>query len=190
MEGPHGPQTQVHEGICAAAYRPQHERRYFTLRSQRKIGSSAGKLSPMIQLHSCLSEELGGEAHIFGTVHAPEPQFLFMALEEVQRLLELLHGTVKRRREEKDPQIPGVTRIENLNPNTILASLISFHAAAVVVADDGCAGLRLLRIHNVLKSWRWGAIADSVPASADFRPEIRTTLVYSNGGTQRLKSVF
>jgi hypothetical protein len=142
----------------------------------------------MIQLHSCLSEELGGEAHIFGSVHAPEPQFLFMALEEVQRLLELLHGTVKRRSEEEDPQIPSVTRVENLDSNTILTSLISFHAATVVVADDGCAGRRLLRIHKVLRSWRWGAMADSVPVSVGFQREVRTTVVHWNSGSPKLKS--
>src|SRR5580704_11855097 len=60
--------------------------------------------------------------------------------------------------------------VENLDSNAILASLVSFHAAAVVIADCGCAGGRLLRIHRILRSRRWGAMAEHVPISAGFRP--------------------
>jgi hypothetical protein len=81
-----------------------------------------------------------------------------------------------------------VARVEDLDSNTILACLISFHAAAVVVADNGCAGWRLLRDHKVLRSWRWGAIADSVPVSVGFQPEIRTTVGHSNSGSPKLKT--
>jgi hypothetical protein len=85
-----------------------------------------------------------------------------VALEEVQTLLKLLHGAVEGRSQEEDPQIPGVARVENLDSYAILAGLISFHTAAVVVADGGRSSWSLLRIHKVLRSWRrgWVAIQD------------------------------
>jgi len=122
--------------------------------------SSAGKFGALIQLHPRLAEELGGEAHVFGAIHAPEPEFLLVPLEKVQTLLELLHGSVKRRSEEVNREIPGVPRVENLDSNAIFARLIAFHAAAVVIADGGCASRRLLRVHKVLRFRRWGAMAE------------------------------
>src|SRR5580704_12905229 len=55
----------------------------------------------------------------------------------MQRGLKLLHGTVKRRRQIEDRQIPSVTRVLNANPHAILAALILFDAATIVVANSG-----------------------------------------------------
>src|ERR1700723_1143508 len=130
----------------SAAHRPKHKRRDFALRSQRKIGGSARKLRAMVQLHSCLAEKLGGEAHVFGAVDAPEPQLPLMTLEEVQGLFQLLHSAVKRRREKENPQIPGVAGVKDLDADAVFAGLIAFHAATVVVADGGRASGRLLSV--------------------------------------------
>jgi len=79
----------------SAAHRAQDEGWDFALRRQGKIGGSARKFSAVIQFEPCLAEELGGEAHILGAVDSPEPKLLLMALQEVERLFELLHGPVK-----------------------------------------------------------------------------------------------
>src|SRR5208282_1384512 len=124
----------------------------------------------MIQLHPGLAEELGREAHIFCTVDTPKPELLLMALQEVQRLFQLFHGAVKRRSEKENSEVPGVTGVKDLDSDAIFAGLISFHAAAVVIADGGCARRHLLGIHKVLRSWRWAAMAVTIPVSAGSRP--------------------
>ena len=79
----------------SAADRAEDERRDLALRRQGKIGGAARKFGTVIQFQPCLAEELGGKAHILGAVDSPEPELLLMALEEVERLFELLHGPVK-----------------------------------------------------------------------------------------------
>src|SRR6476646_1758957 len=150
----------IHGFSQSPADRSQHERGDLALRRQGEIGSSAGKFGALIKFHPRLAQELGGESHVFGAVHAPETEFLLVPLEKVQTFLELLHGPVKRGSEEVNREIPGVPGVEDLDSNAILAGLVAFHAAAVVIADGGCASRRLLLVHKVLRFRRWGAIAE------------------------------
>jgi hypothetical protein len=71
-----------------------------------------------------------------------------MALEKVERLLELLHGPVKRRSQEEYSEIPRMARIENADSNAVLAGLVSFHAAKIVVPDGCCASWCFLGAHK------------------------------------------
>jgi len=41
-----------------------------------------------------------------------------------------------------------VARVKDLDANTVFPGLVSFHAAAVIVADHEIAGLGLLRVHK------------------------------------------
>src|SRR4029077_13490803 len=70
-----------------------------------------------------------------GSIHAPEPELFFIALEEVQAFLELFHGAIERAGQEINAERPGVARIMHLNAHTVFAPLIAFHAAAVVITS-------------------------------------------------------
>ena len=121
----------------AAAHRPKNKGGDLALRSQRNAGGFFWKFNAAVKLQSRLFEELSRKAHIFRAVHTPEPQLLFLALQEIQALLELLHGPVKGPGEKKDAELPGMTGVVNLNANTILAGLVQLDAAAVVVSNGG-----------------------------------------------------
>src|SRR6267142_144336 len=124
----------------SAAHRPQDKGGDLALRSQRDAGGFTWKFNTAVELQSRLFEKLSRKAHVFGAVHTPEPELLFLALQEIQALLELLHGPVEGPSEKKDAELPGVTGVVNLNANTILAALVELDAAAVVVSNGGSAG--------------------------------------------------
>src|ERR1700685_3137192 len=74
-----------------------------------------------------------------------------MALKEIQGLLELLHGAVEGRGQEEHAQRTSVTRIMNANADAILAALVLFHAAAIVIANSRSAGWH---VHSPIQnSW-------------------------------------
>ena len=119
----------------AAAHRAKNKRRNFPFGHQREIGGLPGKFPSPVKPETGFAEKLCGKTHVLGAVHAPKPEFLFMALQEVEGLFDLFHGAIEGRRQEKDAKNPGVTRIGRLNPNAIFAVLIAFHAATIVIAN-------------------------------------------------------
>jgi hypothetical protein len=108
------------------------------LRGQREVGGFARELGPLVQPHACFAQELRGKAHVFGAVNTPKPKLLFVALEEVERFLKLLHGAIEGRGEKEDTERPSMPRIVNPNADAVLATLVLLDAAAVVVADGRC----------------------------------------------------
>jgi len=84
-----------------ATHRAEHERWDLPLGQKRETSGLARKFSTAIQLKSSLAKKFRGKAHVFGAVNAPKPKLFFLALQEVQGLLELLHGPIKRGAEEK-----------------------------------------------------------------------------------------
>src|SRR6266404_3536248 len=141
----------------SASHRPQDKGGDLALRSQRDAGGFSWKFCAAVQLQSRLFEKLSRKAHVFGAVHTPEPQLLFLALQEIQALLELLHGPVKGRGEKKDAELPGVARVVHLNANTILASLVELDAAAVVVSNGGstCSHVRFTDLESSGAGFPW-----------------------------------
>ena len=91
-----------------AANRPKDEGRDIAFRLDGEVGGFARKFVAAVQVETGFLEKLGGEAQVCGAVHAPEPEFLFIALEEMEGLLELLHGAVEGGSKEEDGQSPGV----------------------------------------------------------------------------------
>jgi hypothetical protein len=79
----------------AAADGSEDKGRHGAFGRDGQVSGFAGKLGAFVQTHADFAEELGGKAHVFGAINAPEPQFLFVALQEVQRLFELLHGAIE-----------------------------------------------------------------------------------------------
>src|SRR5467141_3840211 len=124
----------------SAAHRPQDKGGNLALRSQRDAGGFSWKFSAAVELQSRLFEKLSRKAHVFGAVHTPKPQLLFLALEEIQALLELLHGPVKGPGKKKDTELPGVAGVVHLHANTVLARLVELNAATIVVSNGGSAG--------------------------------------------------
>src|SRR5271155_6188697 len=122
-----------------APHRSEDKRRHLAFRHQGQVRGLARKFPTTIQFQSSLAEELCRKAHIFGAVDAPEPELLFLALQEVQRLLKLFHGPIKGRSEEEDAQRPSVTGVGSLDPDAIFPALIAFHAATVFISNDGRA---------------------------------------------------
>ena len=121
----------------AAAHGAENEGGNIALGLDGEIGGFAGKFSAAVELQTTLAEEFGREARIGGAVNAPEPQLFLVALEELQRLLKLLHGAVEGTGKEEDAEGPGVPRVENAQADAILSPLIALNAAAIVVANCG-----------------------------------------------------
>src|SRR5215471_1076561 len=118
-----------------APHRGESECRHVLFGSDREARGLARELIAAVKAEPGFLQELSGEAQVFGAVHAPEPQLFFIPLEEVQTLFELFHGAVKGAGQEIDAKRPSMAGIVHLNTDAILASLIAFHAAAVVVTS-------------------------------------------------------
>ena len=85
----------VHRFCQIAPHGAQYESRNLPLGHQGQICRFARKFATTIKLQSRFAKELGGETHILGPVHSPEPQFFLVALQEVQALFELFHAAIK-----------------------------------------------------------------------------------------------
>jgi len=116
-----------------AAHRSQRESRHVLFGRDGQVGGLAGKLEAAIQAQAGFLEELGGEAQVFGAVHTPEPKLFLVALKEVESFLKLFHGAIERAGQEVDTERPGMAGVVHLDADAILATLIAFHAAAVIV---------------------------------------------------------
>jgi hypothetical protein len=108
-----------------------------TLRSGARVRLAplGGKLDAAVEAEAGFAQEFGGKAHVFGAVDAPEPQFLFVALQEIDGFLELLHGLIEAGSQVKDAEEPGVAGVADADAHAILPGLISLNGAAVIVAD-------------------------------------------------------
>jgi hypothetical protein len=78
-----------------APYGTQYEGWNLPLGHQGKVRSFAREFAAAIKFEARFAKEFGGEAHVLGAVHSPEPQLFFVALQEVQALFELLHAPIK-----------------------------------------------------------------------------------------------
>jgi hypothetical protein len=138
VAGGHG--TRCFDRLCKpAAHRTECESGNFAFRRHGKAGGLAGKFLAAVELHSGFFQEFGGKSQVFGTVHAPEPEFFFVALQEVKALFQLFHGAIEGAGKKIDGKGPCMAGIINLNTDAIFAGLIAFHAAAVVVSNDSCS---------------------------------------------------
>jgi hypothetical protein len=136
------------------------------LGSEREIGALRGKLDAAVEPEAGFAEEFGGKAHVFGAIDTPEPELFFVALEEIDRFFELLHGFIEIGSQEKDAQEPRVARVTDADAHTIFSGLIAFHGAAVIIADCGHSGWH--GTHQSLRVLALGGhllfLADSVRA--------------------------
>ena len=121
----------------ATTNRPKNESGNGALGFNRQGGCLTRKFEAAVQMQARLLQKLGREAEILGTIHAPEPELFFIALEKGECLFEFLHGPVKGRGEEENGQIPSMAGVLNPNSNTIFAGLIFFDAATVGVSNAG-----------------------------------------------------
>src|SRR5579859_722450 len=124
----------------SAAHRPENGGGHFSFRSQRNAGGPLGKFRAAVQPHAGLAQKLRGETHVFGALDSPEPQLVFLALQKVQRFLELLHGAVERRSQEVHVERPGMPRVMHAQPDAILARLVALHTAAIFIARGANSG--------------------------------------------------
>lgn len=116
-------------------------------------GSFPWEFIAAIELQAGVFQEFRGKTHILGAVYTPEPQLFLVALQEAQRLLELLHGSVKGGGQEEDAQRPSVTGILYPHPDTVFAGLVLFNAAAIVVARlrrTSCHGFKPFSREGIL----------------------------------------
>jgi hypothetical protein len=119
----------------AAAHWAEDEGGDVALRREGQIGALGRKLDAAVEAEAGFAEEFGGKAHVFRAVDAPEPQFLFVALQEIDGFLELLHGLVEAGGQVKDAEEPGVAGVADADAHAILPGLIALDGAAVIVAD-------------------------------------------------------
>lgn len=115
----------------------KHEGGHVPLRFEGKIGRLAGKLNAAIELKTGFLQEFCGKTEISGAVYTPKPELFLIALEEVERVLELFHGTVEGGGQEENTEAPGVAGVLDADADTVFAGLVALDAAAVVIADDG-----------------------------------------------------
>src|SRR5206468_7516226 len=59
--------------------------RHFPFGSQSYAGRPLREFCPAIQPHASLSQKLRRKAHVFSTVHTPEPELLLLPLQEIGR---------------------------------------------------------------------------------------------------------
>src|ERR1700735_1193821 len=85
-----------------AAYRSQQRGRYRTLALDAQLRNLPGEFPPAIQPQAELPKQVSGDVGVVRTLHPPEPQALFIFLQQLQRFLELLHGCIEGRCEEID----------------------------------------------------------------------------------------
>jgi hypothetical protein len=116
---------------------PEHKGGHITFGFDGKIGGFAGEFVAAVELQTGFPEEFSGEAQVFGSIDTPEPEFFFIALEEVEGLLEFFHGAIKRGGEEEDWEVPGMPWILRADADAIFAGLILFDGAAVVISNAG-----------------------------------------------------
>src|SRR5213082_62960 len=129
-----GGTNRVHRFGQSTAHRSENGRRNFSFRSQGNAGGPLGEFVSAVQPHAGFPEKLRRKAHVFGALHSPEPQLVFLPLQEIQRLFQSLHGAVKRGSQEVHIQRPGMPGIIRAKPHAILARLIAFNAAAIFIA--------------------------------------------------------
>jgi hypothetical protein len=86
---------RLHRFSQATAYRPQDSSRNGALRLESQAGGFAGEFDAAVEFHAGFAEKLDGKTHVFGAVDAPEPEFFFVALEKIERFLELFHGAIE-----------------------------------------------------------------------------------------------
>ena len=121
----------------ATTNRPKNESGNGTFGFNGQGGCLTRKFETAVEMQARLLQKFGREAEILGTIHAPEPELFFIALEKGECLFEFLHGPVKGRGEEENGQIPSMAGVLNPNSNTIFAGLIFFDAATVGVSNTG-----------------------------------------------------
>jgi hypothetical protein len=109
------------------------------LGSEGEVGGFGWELEAAVEAEAGFAQEFRAKAHVFGAIDAPEPELFFVALEEIHRLFELLHGFVEVGSQEKDAEKPSVSRVAHANADTVFPRLIAFDAAAIVIADCGHA---------------------------------------------------
>jgi hypothetical protein len=124
----------------ASAHGPEDKRGHFALRSQRHVGSLLRKFPAAVQPQSRVLEKLSRETHIFGAVHTPKPQLLFLTLEEIQSLFQFFHRAIEGGCEKVDAKGPRMPGVVHLDSDSVFARLVAVDAAAVVVANGGSAG--------------------------------------------------
>src|SRR6267378_3658632 len=134
-----------------AAHRAQDKGGDLAFRGQRYAGGLSWKFGAAVELQPRVFEKLGRKAHVFGAVHTPEPQLLFLALEEIQGFFQPLHSTVKGPGEKEDAEVPGVAGIVHLQADAVLARLVPLDAAAIIVSNRGSAGSHVFTDPKVLR---------------------------------------
>src|SRR5262245_21024326 len=115
-----------------SAHRTQGEGGYVLFGSDGQAGRLSGELVATIDAEPRFLEKFSGEAQILGTVHTPKPQLFFVPLKKIETFFELFHGAIKGTGQEIDAEGPRVTRVVHLNADAVFATLVAFHAAAVV----------------------------------------------------------
>src|SRR5262249_19190411 len=95
----------------ATTHRRQGESRHILFGSDGQAGRLTREFGATIEAKARFFKELSGETQILGAVNAPEPEFLFIALEKIQALLEFFHCAVKRAGQKIDTERPCMTRV-------------------------------------------------------------------------------
>jgi hypothetical protein len=134
---------------------------HVALRFKRQTSGLARKLKAAVELEASFLEEFGGEADIGGAIHSPEPELLFLALEEVEGVMELLHGAIKGGSQKEDAESPGMSRVLDAETHTVFAGLVTLDAAAIIVADS-CGtpiSIRGFAHNQILKIAEWTGVS-------------------------------
>jgi hypothetical protein len=139
----------------AAADRAKDEGRDVAFGFERETRGFAWKLEAAVEEQTDFFKEFRRERQVGSAVDTPEPKLFFIALEEAETFFELLHGAIKGRGQEENADIPGMARILSANADAVLAGLIHFDTAAVVIADlrsaSGCGFSH--NVSLIVKEW-------------------------------------
>ena len=122
-----------------AAHRAKNECGNVTFRFDHEGRGFVGKLETTVELEPRFPQELRRKTQVGGAIDTPEPEFLLVALKEMEGFFELSHGAIERRGQEKDAEPPCMTGVLDANPYAIFAGLIALNTAAIVVAEHGRA---------------------------------------------------
>src|SRR5271156_1059160 len=116
-----------------AAHRRKQGSRHRPLALDTQFRNFPGKLPPAIEPQAELPEKVSGNVGIVRPLHSPEPQALFILLQQLKRFLQLLHGRVERRCEEIDRQRPAVVPENCTHPHVVFPVLILLDGAEVFI---------------------------------------------------------
>jgi hypothetical protein len=169
----------------------QQEGRNVALGFNREIRGFARKFDAAIEMKTTFSQKLSGEAGVGGAIHSPKPELFLVALEELEGFLELLHSAVERPSKEEDAKTPGVARVLYAKANAILAGLVAFNAAAIVVTDGGYTRGHRFGHEKIPKVIVWAGAVEGLGSpevrSASSKPEPDTNRL--TGGERKGKGV-